>query len=74
MLERVIRAKVAIGMVAKQVQGRIICETKSHSPTSSDPRPKAGSSPHCTENWFTSIMPSQKMGMDTPTRASTMNT
>ena len=74
MLERVIRAKVAMGMVHRHRQGRIMWEITSHRPLARSPRPITGKIARFTEKKLTSIIPSQKMGMDTPTRASTINT
>lgn len=74
MLERVVLAKVAMGMVARQKPGRIIWLTTSPNPLFQSPMPMTGSRFILTENCSTSIRAIQKIGMDTPTRAKTMNT
>ena len=74
MLEREMRASVAAGMVARQNTGRIMWLTTSQTPFENVPIPMAGKSPRFTLNVRTSMRPSQKIGIDTPTRATTMNT
>ena len=68
------RAKVAAGMVARHAHGRIMWLTTSQTPLDMAPWPRAGSHPRLTENVSTSMSPSQKIGIDTPTSASTMKT
>ena len=74
MLERVMRANVAAGIVARQKHGRIMWLITSQTPFDIAPMPIAGSQPRFTEKVRTSMRPSQKIGIDTPTRASTMKT
>lgn len=71
-LERVMRAKVAAGIVARQRHGRIMWLTTSQAPLAMLPMPITGSHPRLTLKVRTSIRPSQKMGTETPTSASTM--
>ena len=72
MLERMVLAKVAIGIVARQKPGRIMWLTTSPMPLEMSPMPMTGRRFILTENWRTSIRASQKIGMDTPTSVMTM--
>ncbi len=64
MLERVMRAIRAAEPVPKVIAGRIRCEIV--------PRPVAGSHPRVTAKSTISISPSQKTGIETPNRATSM--
>ena len=72
-LERVILAKVAIGMVDRQKHGRTMWRITSPRPFSKAPIPRAGSHPSRTLKVSTSIRPIQKIGMETPISASIIN-
>ena len=68
------RAKLAMGTVAKVMLGKIKWISTSPIPLLARPIPIAGSQPNCTEKSSTSMRPSQKTGMDTPINAPVMQT
>ena len=73
-LERVILANVAVGMVARHETGQNHMADEITQAITQISIPRAGSHPRFTLKVITSIIPNQKIGMDTPTSARIMNT
>ena len=68
-LERLMRAKLAMLPKERHTAGRKMWEITSPSPLAREPIPSTGNHPRLTLKASTSIRPSQKLGIETPISA-----